>query len=126
MIVSKSLLAPLFSKEGGLCLARELMARERSNSLLQYIRNLVAVEMFRKVPDRDLLVRFLEHNEERAFAALMQRHGSMVLAVCRRVLGNAHDAEDAFQATFLVLARKAGSLRKMDSLGSWLHGVAFR
>lgn len=102
------------------------MVHRQSNSLLQYIRKLAAVEMFRDVSDRELLDGFLEHHEENAFAGLMERHGSMVLGVCRRMLGNVHDAEDAFQATFLVLARKADSLRKKDSVSSWLHAVAFR
>ena len=63
---------------------------------------------------------------EQAFAALVARHGPMVLGVCRAMLGNAHDAEDAFQATFVILARKAGSLRQPDLLGPWLHKVAHR
>src|SRR5439155_22441953 len=69
---------------------------------------------------------FLARRGGAGFEAVLRRHGPMVLGVCRRVLGNAHDAEDAFQATFLVLVRKAHSLRSRELLGHWLYGVAYR
>src|ERR1700738_1449091 len=76
--------------------------------------------------DAELLDRFVAHRDGPAFAALLQRHGPMVFGVCRRVLRDPHDAEDAFQAAFLVLVRKAGSIGKGESLGCWLHEVACR
>jgi RNA polymerase sigma factor (sigma-70 family) len=79
--------------------------------------------------DAQLLERFVvDHDEiaESAFNVLVERHGPMVLAVCRRVLNDPHDAQDAFQATFLVLVRKASTVRKRESIADWLHGVARR
>jgi RNA polymerase sigma factor (sigma-70 family) len=78
------------------------------------------------LPDQHLLERFLDRHDTAAFEALLDRYGPMVLSVCRRVLSHEQDAEDAFQATFLVLVRKAASIRKQQSIGSWLHGVAYR
>jgi RNA polymerase sigma factor (sigma-70 family) len=76
------------------------------------------------VGDGELLERFVARRDEAAFAALVLRHGPMVLAVCRQVLQNQADAEDAFQATFLVLVKKAGSIRPRGMVGNWLYGVA--
>ena len=78
------------------------------------------------LPDGQLLARFVAGQDEAAFAALVRRHGPMVLGVCRRVLRHSQDAEDVFQATFLILARKASSVLKREAIGSWLYRVAYR
>src|SRR5262245_2168789 len=75
--------------------------------------------------DGQLLGGFLERRDAGAFAARVPRHGPMVMGVCRRVLQHAHDAEDAFQATFLVLVRKAASVVPRDLVANWLYGVAY-
>ena len=85
-----------------------------------------ATAFWERRPDQELLRLFVEERNGVAFAALVHRHGSMVLGVCRRVLGNIHDAEDAFQTAFMVLAHKASSMREPRLLSSWLHGVALR
>jgi RNA polymerase sigma factor (sigma-70 family) len=102
------------------------MATGQLNGVLKQIRKLVAAENADKLSDRQLLDHYVQDRDEAAFTALVNRHGAMVLNVCRRVLHNHSDAEDACQATFLVLARKAHAIRKKDSVASWLHGVAFR
>jgi RNA polymerase sigma factor (sigma-70 family) len=76
--------------------------------------------------DTQLLERYLVEREDAAFKALMDRHGPMVLGVCSQLLENPHDAEDAFQATWLILARRADSIRHSESIGPWLHRVAVR
>jgi RNA polymerase sigma factor (sigma-70 family) len=102
------------------------MATAPTSPVIRYIRQLAASPPVDSLSDRALLDRFLCGRDEEAFAALVRRHGTLVFGVCRRVLGNQHDAEDAFQATFLVFARRAGSIRRTDSLAPWLHGVACR
>ncbi|MFM8273319.1 MAG: sigma-70 family RNA polymerase sigma factor, partial [Gemmata sp.] len=79
----------------------------------------------RKLDDRALLRRYVDHHDETAFAALVDRYAPLVLAACRRLLAREQDAEDVLQATFLVLVRKAGSIRKHESVGSWLYGTAY-
>ncbi len=76
--------------------------------------------------DRQLMARFASTQDQLAFAELVRRHGGLVLATCKRILGHSHDAEDAFQATFLVIAKKAGSVSWNDSVAGWLHAVAIR
>jgi RNA polymerase sigma factor (sigma-70 family) len=101
------------------------MANGLSASLIQYARG-IAEPHVGELPDGELVARFAETGEAEAFATLVRRHGPMVLGVCRRVLGHEQDAEDVFQAVFLVLARKASKLRQREAVGPWLFGVARR
>lgn len=96
----------------------------RPEALLRYIRRIVVRPEAGADADAGLLGRFVAEGDEEAFAALVERHGPLVLQVCWRVLGNLEDAEDAFQATFLVLARKAAAVQPPQALPAWLHGVA--
>jgi len=99
------------------------MATHALADVLRYI-HCLASDLFVDASDGKLLEQFITQRDELAFAALLQRHGPLVFGVCRQVLGNPHDAEDAFQATFLVLARKATLIRKREALAAWLHRVA--
>src|SRR3954465_10738371 len=97
-----------------------------SDTLLREVRRFAAAARPDDDPDRALLERFALSRDERAFAELVRRHGPMVLGVCRRGLRHTADADDAFQATFLILVRRAPVLRDPDRLGAWLFGVAWR
>src|ERR687887_100227 len=94
--------------------------------LLQYLHRLASPRVASTAPDAALLHRFVRQHDEAAFAALVARHGPLVLRVCGQVLQDAHAAEDCLQAVFLVLARRAASLRRPEALAGWLHGVALR
>ena len=105
------------------------MARRQAVLILRHMRTLFGAGAVGGLTDKQLLEQFSTgHREasEAAFATLVERHGPMVLRVCRGVLGDSHEIHDAFQATFLVLVRKARSLWVRDSLGPWLHGVSLR
>src|SRR5262245_8678806 len=96
------------------------------NSVIRHLRRAALLPDGGDRTDSQLLDGFTRRQEEAAFEALVRRHGPMVLGVCRRVLRNPDDADDAFQATFLSLARKAAGLRQRDLVGNWLYGVAYR
>src|ERR1700731_1664883 len=92
-------------------------------SVIEHIRRVVLPRDGAGRSDGELLGCFIERHDETALAALVGRHGPMVWGVCRRLLSH-HDAEDAFQATFLVLVRKAAPIRSREMVGNWLYGVA--
>jgi RNA polymerase sigma factor (sigma-70 family) len=101
------------------------MAGKEANAVVRYIRRMAASGADR-VEDWKLLDRFVTHRDEAAFEALLQRYGPLVWGMCRRILQSRDDADDAFQATFLVLVRKAASIGRRDQVGPWLYGVAYR
>jgi RNA polymerase sigma factor (sigma-70 family) len=102
------------------------MSRSSLAATVQQLRSRLAAQQAANDSDEQLLNAFLANRENNAFAVLVRRYGPMVLHVCRRVLGHEQDAEDAFQATFLVLAQSAASLRNKTALASFLHGTAYR
>jgi RNA polymerase sigma factor (sigma-70 family) len=102
------------------------MAKNTLRQALQHLQQLLRPPGEDERTDGQLLARFVALRDESAFAALVHRHGPMVLSVCRRILRHNEDAEDAFQAAFLVLARKADSVLNHQALGSWLYRVAYR
>ena len=105
------------------------MANVTTHSVFRHIGSLYGSGTVIGLSDRQLLERFISHRNsagEDAFAALVARHGPMVLRVCNQLLGDQHHSEDAFQAVFLVLASRARSIRDPDLLGNWLYGIALR
>src|SRR5438552_15111752 len=102
------------------------MAPSPLQGAMRQIQDFAGRQTWEAMTDAQLLENFLFRREEAAFAALMRRHGPMVLGVARRLLANTHDAEDVFQATFLLLARKAGNICKHPTVAGWLYEVARR
>jgi RNA polymerase sigma factor (sigma-70 family) len=102
------------------------MANGQMSGVLRHLRRVAFIRDGGGLTDGQLLERFLTRREEAAFEELVRRHGPMVLGVCRRILRHSQDAEDASQATFLVLVRKAASVRPRELVGNWLYGVAYR
>src|SRR5262245_60340237 len=102
------------------------MATTRVGSFLRQLTRSMAADRLADRTDRELVECLLAGPDEVAFEALVRRHGPMVYHVCWRVFQQAEDCEDAFQATFLILANKLSTLKRLDSLASWLHGVAHR
>ncbi len=101
------------------------MSSTQVGAVLRHIRKLATVRKDHERPDHELLERFAGHRDEAAFAALLRRHGPMVLGVCRSVLHDLHDAEDAFQAAFLLLSQKAASIHRREAVSGWLYRVAY-
>ncbi len=99
---------------------------DQTDRLLGHVCRILADHTAAHLDDRELLERFRSQRDEAAFEALVQRHGPMVLRLCRRLLPDARDAEDVFQATFLLLIVKPNAIRKQESVASWLYGVACR
>jgi RNA polymerase sigma factor (sigma-70 family) len=102
------------------------MTTRRHTQVFQQLRQVVLAHDGAGLTDAELMTHFVGQRDGAALEALIRRHGSMVWSVCRRILGNEQDAEDAFQASFLVFVRKATSIRPREQVGNWLYGVAYR
>src|SRR5947208_12154147 len=102
------------------------MTNRQMSKVLQHLRSAALLGEGAELTDGQLLECFVSRREPAALEALVRRHGPMVWGVCRRILRNHHDAEDAFQATFLVLVRKAASVKPRELVGNWLYGVAYQ
>src|ERR1700721_2010222 len=102
------------------------MARDYQGSIVESLGRLFATGTATAMGEAELLERFVSQGDPTGFEVILQRHGPMVLRVCRRVLDDPNDVDDAFQATFLILVKKAASIRDREVLGTWLHGVARR
>src|SRR5438876_1081448 len=101
------------------------MASSQLSNVVRHLRGIVLRREAAARTDSDLLQLYIHNKDAVAFESLVLRYGPMVLGVCRRILRNQHDAEDAFQATFLVLVRKAASIKPRAMVGNWLYGVAY-
>src|SRR6516162_1206602 len=99
------------------------MAANAVNGVIRRLRRAALQRDAAALTDGELLEQYLAGRDEVAFEVLLRRHGAMVLGVCRRILRNEADAEDTFQATFLVFVRKAASIQPRAMVGNWLHGV---
>ena len=102
------------------------MATGQANRIVDQLRWIVHDGGQRTRTDGQLLDGFIGRQDESAFAEIVRRHGPMVYGLCKRLLGNVHDAEDAFQATFMVLVRRARAVSPRELVGNWLYGVAYR
>src|SRR5215470_5816481 len=102
------------------------MSSEPLDPLLRHLRRVLETHETAALTDSQLLDRWLTRRDEAAFEVLLWRHGPLVLGVCRRLLRQPTDVEDVFQAAFLTLVRKAASIGKRQSVGSWLYKVAYR
>ena len=102
------------------------MKRAVSAAVVRNLQQLVDPGTIAGLTERQVLARFVERRDSVSFEAMVAQHGPMVLAVCRQLLRDANDVDDAFQATFVILIKKASSLRQPDRLGPWLYGVAYR